>query len=105
MELLVRFLSDHEDNGEVVNQIYEILGGLVSVSKAVPQAQQNVSVVDMHKSLLHVAIKHSSVYQCETAFFFLKSLVEISDKYQNKADIQLSLTKIMPASVRGAEAQ
>jgi hypothetical protein len=49
-----------------------------------------------------MAIKHSSIYQCENAFIFLRRLVQLSDKYQNKADIEASLLKIMPHSLSGA---
>lgn len=54
----------------------------------------------MSKGLLQICIKHSSIYQCENAFTFLRSLVLVSDKYQNKQDIEFSLTKIMPASLK-----
>uniref|UniRef100_A0A7S3CLG3 Uncharacterized protein n=1 Tax=Strombidium rassoulzadegani TaxID=1082188 RepID=A0A7S3CLG3_9SPIT len=100
LELLVRLLIQHEENGEMVNKIYEILTNLIEVSKSSSQAFSNINVIDMSKSLLHICIKHSSIYQCENAFIFLKSLVMVSDKYQNKQDIQISLNKIMPVNMR-----
>jgi hypothetical protein len=96
-------LTSNEQNGEIVNKIYDILQNFVAVSKSSSQAIANIGVLDMSKSLLQICIKHSSIYQCESAFIFLRGLVEVSDKYQNKQDIKYSLTKIMPASIKGAE--
>jgi hypothetical protein len=101
LDLLVKLLCFNEQNGEIVNKIYEILQNFVEVSKSSSQAIQNINVIDMSKGLLQICIKHSSIYQCENAFRFLEKLVLISDKYQNKDDIKFSLTKIMPASMKG----
>lgn len=101
LDLLVKLLSFNEQNGEIVNKIYEILQNFVEVSKSSSQAIQNINVIDMSKGLLQICIKHSSIYQCENAFKFLEKLVMISDKYQNKDDIKFSLTKIMPATMKG----
>jgi len=99
LELLVKLLTSNEENGEVVNKIYEILQNFIAVSKSTSQAITNIGVLDMSKSLLQICIKHSSIYQCENAFIFLRTLVEVSDKYQNKQDIKYSLTKIMPNTI------
>lgn len=96
----MRLLTQHEQHGEIVNKVYECLHNLLEVSKSSSQAHSNIGVIDMSKGLLQICIKHSSIYQCEKAFNFLHQLVLISDKYQNKQDIEFSLTKIMPASLR-----
>ena len=101
LDLLVKLLSFNEQNGEIVNKIYEILQNFVEVSKSSSQAIQNINVIDMSKGLLQICIKHSSIYQCENAFKFFEKMVMISDKYQNKDDIKFSLTKIMPATMKG----
>jgi len=103
LELLVKLLTSNEQNGEIVNKIYEILQNFIAVSKSSSQAIANIGVLDMSKSLLQICIKHSSIYQCENAFLFLRTLVEVSDKYQNKQDIKYSLTKIMPTTVQSRD--
>jgi hypothetical protein len=98
-ELLVKLLTSNEQNGDVVNKTYDILLHCVEISEHLA-LRSNISVLDMSKTLLQICIKHSSVYQCETAFKFLRSLVMASDKYQNKQDIEYSLSKIMPATLK-----
>jgi len=102
LELLVKLLTQHEQHGEIVNKVYECLYNVLEVSRSISQAHSNIAVIDMSKGLLQICIKHSSIYQCENAFNFLHQLVLISDKYQNKQDIEFSLTKIKPASLQGA---
>lgn len=103
LELIVKLLTNNEQNGEIVIKIYDILHDLIDCSQHSSQSQQNISVLDMSKGLLQICIKHSSIYQCESAFRFLKRLVNVSDKYQNKQDIEYSLSKIMPATMRQSE--
>lgn len=52
LELLVKLLASNEQNGEMVNKIYEILINFVEISKSSSQAIQNISVLDMSKGLL-----------------------------------------------------
>ena len=52
LELLVKLLTSNEENGEVVNKIYEILQNFIAVSKSTSQATANIGVLDMSKSLL-----------------------------------------------------
>ena len=52
LELLVKLLTFNEQNGEMVNKIYEILINFVEISKSSSQAIQNISVLDMSKGLL-----------------------------------------------------
>lgn len=52
LELLVKLLTSNEQNGEMVNKIYEILINFVEISKSSSQAIQNISVLDMSKGLL-----------------------------------------------------
>ena len=100
LEMLVKLLTQNEQNGELVNKIYEILLHTVEASAHSSAMVANISVLDMSKSLLQICIKHSSIYQCESAFKFLHSMVQVSEKYQNKQEIEYSLTKIMPATLR-----
>ena len=62
LELLVKLLTSNEQNGEIVNKIYEILQNFIAVSKSSSQAIANIGVLDMSKSLLQICIKHSSIY-------------------------------------------
>ena len=62
LELLVKLLTLNEQNGEIVNKIYEILHNFIAVSKSSSQAIANIGVLDMSKSLLQICIKHSSIY-------------------------------------------
>jgi len=55
-------LTANEENGELVNKVYTILSNLIEVSKNTSQGIQNINVLDMSKSLLHISIKHSSIY-------------------------------------------
>merc|ERR1719263_388412 len=100
LEMLVKLLIQNEANGEMVNKIYEIFLHLVELSSVSSVMSENVKILDNSKSLLQICIKHSSIYQCESAFKFLHAMVQVSDKYQNKQEIEYSLTKIMPASLR-----
>lgn len=52
LDLLVKLLCLNEQNGEIVNKIYEILQNFVEVSKSSSQAIQNINVIDMSKGLL-----------------------------------------------------
>jgi hypothetical protein len=103
LDLLVKLLQSNEQNGELVTKIYEVLLHTVEISEHTTSLRANITVLDMSKNLLQICIKHSSIYQCEQAFQFLSSLVMTSEKYQNKQDIQLSLSKIMPTSLRKKE--
>jgi len=100
LELLVKLLTANEQNGEIVTKIYEVLHHCVEFSEHSSVARPNITVLDMSKNLLQICIKHSSIYQCESAFKFLRSLVMASEKYQNKQDIEYSLTKIMPSTLK-----
>lgn len=99
LQLLVKLLTAHETHGEIVTKVYSILGSLLDACSSCTACAGNIRVLDNSKGLLQMAIKHSSIYQCEGAFKFLRGLVRLSDKYQNKADIEASLAKIMPASM------
>lgn len=72
LELLVKLLTQHEQHGEIVNKVYECLLNLLEASKSSSQAYANIGVIDASKGLLQICIKHSSIYQCEMAFNFLR---------------------------------
>lgn len=97
---LVRLLCNNETHGEIVTKMYVIMQSLLEASSTSGLGMKNLKVMDNSKSLLQVCIKHSSIYQCEEAFHFLKRLVTLSDKYANKGDIESSLAKIMPPSMK-----
>lgn len=97
---LVRLLCQNETHGEIVTKMYTIMSGLLDASSCSGLGMKNLTVLDNSKSLLQVSIKHSSIYQCVEAFGFLKKLVTLSDKYANKGDIEASLAKIMPPSLK-----
>lgn len=95
----MKLLTAHETHGEIVTKVYSILCSLLDACTSCSACAGNIRVLDNSKGLLQMAIKHSSIYQCEGAYKFLRGLVRLSEKYQNKADIEASLSKIMPASM------
>ena len=93
-------LVTNETHGEIVTKSYVIFSAMLEASAATSLCAGNLAVLDNNKNLLQISIKHSSIYQCEGAFRFLRRLVMLSEKYANKVDIEASLQKIMPASLK-----
>jgi len=56
--------------------------------------------MDQSRGLLCQAIKHAAVYQCSESFLFLQSLVNISEKFKNKTQMESALAKIIPPNLR-----
>ena len=75
LEMLVKLLIQNESNGEMVNKVYEIFLHMVEVSSLSSAMTENITILDNSKSLLQICIKHSSIYQCESAFKFLHAMV------------------------------
>jgi hypothetical protein len=47
-----------------------------------------------------MSIKHSSVYQCQESYAFLRYLVSNSDQFKNKAEMDIALAKLKPPVVQ-----
>lgn len=81
---MLRLLKEYENYGDVVEGIYDILHIFVQISKAlgVDSGDALVSMLDGNKELLGIAIKHTSIYDCEHAYTFLHDLIRASKRYQ-----------------------
>jgi hypothetical protein len=55
------------------------------------------------KNLLKQGVKHSAVFQCCEAFYFLKDLLTISEKFKNKNEMMMALIKIIPPGCRNMD--
>jgi hypothetical protein len=59
--------------------------------------------MEQSKQLMRQSIKHSSVYQCQESFMFLKRLVSLSDRFHNKAEMEQAMAKIAPPNMRNTD--
>jgi len=82
LDVLVVNLMDHEENGDIIEPIYQILDSFLGGS------EEAIKVVDQSKNLLQIGIKHTAVYQCEWSYKFLRNMVTQSEKYKNKGEIE-----------------
>lgn len=59
--------------------------------------------MDHSKKLLRQAIKHSAVYQCQESFTFLRQMITMSNRFENKVDMEQAIAKIAPPGMQNTD--
>jgi len=88
-------LTKYEDVGEIIDTSYKYLWCYFeNVSSDIKQ--EYTELLENSKVLVTQAVKHIAVYKCDSAFKFIKLLIESSSKYgKNKQEIENALRNLM----------
>lgn len=94
-------LTDYEQNGDIVEPTYVVLDRLLHLSKYTDHPA--VKLVEGSKVLMRSAIMHTSVYQCQESYTFLRKLISMSDRFANKPEMEQAIAKIAPPDMQNTD--
>ena len=96
LDACLKLLSDFEGNGSIVQSIYSILEKFIKLESISPGIK-SIFIVEKSQPLMKQAVKHASSFKCHESFNFLQTLICISEKFKNKEEMSVALTKIRPS--------
>ena len=80
-------LVNYEDSAELVELTYSFLQALIS-SKNEYLQEQHMKVLECSKMLLAIGVKHTAVYKSDKSYDVIMAIVERSQKFKNKKEIE-----------------
>jgi len=92
---MTALLTEFEENGDVAEGVYQVLEKFLRLAHDDPQ-HGSVRVMENSQPLMKQAVKHTANYQCPESLAYLKSLISVSKKFENKEETQEKLRNLQP---------
>lgn len=85
LEAITTLLNDFEENGDIVEGIYLVLEKFLRLANDDAE-HGSVRVMENSQPLMKQAVKHTANYQCPESLAYLKVLIAVSKKFENKQE-------------------